>query len=121
MIALVVDDSAAMRRMQQKALEGLGWDVRVAANGIEALTALHEMGKCDLVLTDWHMPEMDGIEFVRRLREDDACKGIRVLMVTSEAVVESIDRALQAGVDDLVMKPFSAAALGERIAEVMGA
>ena len=121
MIALVVDDSAAMRRIQQKALESSGWQVEVANNGSEALIRLDGLGHCDLLLTDWHMPEMDGIELVRAVRKDERWKGLRVVMVTSDGVLDSVEQALAAGADDFVMKPFSADALCERIAEVMHA
>lgn len=119
MIALVVDDSAAMRRIQQKALESAGWQVEVAGNGSEALARLQGLAHCDLLLTDWHMPEMDGLQLVRAVRQDERFKALRVVMVTSDGVLNSVEQALAAGADDFVMKPFSAEALSERIAEVM--
>jgi len=117
--ALVVDDSAAMRRIQQKALEGLGFTVRAASNGVEALEVLGTMPACELVLTDWHMPGMDGIGLVRAIRQEARWTGVRIVMVTSESVMASVDSALSAGADDFLMKPFSQDALAERVAEVM--
>jgi len=120
MQALVVDDSSAMRRIQQKALESLGWQVRCAANGREALVTLDSMPVCDLVLTDWHMPEMDGIELCAQLRRDARYLKLRIVMVTSDAVLDSVETALAAGANDFLMKPFSAEALSERIAGIFG-
>jgi two-component system, chemotaxis family, chemotaxis protein CheY len=119
MIALVVDDSAAMRRMQQKALESLGFVVQVAKDGHEAMSVLQAMAACDLVLTDWHMPELDGLGLVREIRKQARYAKLRVIMVTSDAVLGSVQLALDAGVDDFLMKPFSPDALAERIQDVM--
>lgn len=121
MNALVVDDSAAMRRMQQKALEALGFVVQVAKDGREAMQILHATEACDLVLTDWHMPELDGIGLVQEIRQDARWCRLRVIMVTSDAVMNSVQQALDAGVDDFLMKPFSAEALADRVQEIMHA
>jgi two-component system chemotaxis response regulator CheY len=117
-IAMVVDDSSAMRRIQQRSLEAAGWQVLSAANGKEALERLLA-SQCQLVLTDWHMPEMDGLELVREIRKDERLRGLRVVMVTSDATLGSIELALAAGANDFVMKPFTAESLAERVAEVM--
>lgn len=119
MNALVVDDSAAMRRIQQRALEALGFAVQVAKDGREAMQMLHAMAACDLVLTDWHMPELDGIGLVQEIRRQERFVGLRVIMVTSDAVMNSVQIALDAGVDDFLMKPFSPEALAERVQDVM--
>lgn len=121
MNALVVDDSAAMRRIQQKALEALGFAVQVAKDGREAMQMLETLPAFDLVLTDWHMPELDGLGLVQEIRKDQRFVGLRVIMVTSDAVVDSVQLALDAGVDDFLMKPFSAEALAERVQDVMHA
>lgn len=118
MIALVVDDSAALRHAHRKALEAARWEVRTAANGAEALTQLEAMPSCDLVLTDWHMPVMDGIEFIRRLRADPRFARLPVLMITSESTIDAMDVALNAGANDVLMKPYSPEALAERVEEV---
>jgi two-component system chemotaxis response regulator CheY len=120
MLALIVDDSAAIRRIQQKELEALGWQVRTAAHGQQALEMLCSIPACDLLLTDWHMPEMDGLELVRRVRRDMRFSTLRIIVVSSDAVMDSVHSALAAGADDFLMKPFSAEALSQRIDEVMG-
>jgi len=117
-IALVVDDSLALRHIHRKALEQASWEVRTAGNGQEALDALEGMPACDMVLTDWHMPVMDGIELVRRIRKHARYAAVPVLMITSEATLDAIDAAMSAGADDVLMKPYSAEALAERAEEV---
>jgi two-component system chemotaxis response regulator CheY len=120
MFALVVDDSAAMRRIEQKALEALGWQVKTASHGQEALDTLQAMPLCSLMLTDWHMPGMDGLALCRAVRLDPRYEKLCILMITSDAVLDSVQSALAAGANDFLMKPFSSEALAERVAQVMG-
>lgn len=117
---LVVDDSVVIRKMLQKSLEGLGHKVLAAKDGVEALNVLGTMDRCDIVLTDWHMPQMDGIELVRAIRSDARYARLPVLMITSESMIESVTGALEAGVNDFLMKPFTPVTLSERITEIMG-
>jgi two-component system chemotaxis response regulator CheY len=119
MFAIVVDDSAAMRRHLSKALEGLGWQVKGAANGVEAMRVIEASPQCDLVLTDWHMPEMDGMELCRTLRKESKYSNVRIVMVTSDSVMSSVGEAMKAGANDFVMKPFTTEALSERLTEIM--
>lgn len=119
MRALVVDDSSAMRRIVQRALESDGWAVTTGGNGHEALAHLESGEAYDLVVTDWHMPGMDGIELVKAIRQSPRFGQLRVIMVTSEAVMSMIDTALAAGVNDFLMKPFTADALCERVADIV--
>lgn len=120
MNVIVVDDSLAMRRILTRALEGQGWSVQAASHGGEALALLDTLDQCDLILTDWHMPEMDGLELCRRVRGHARHSGVRILMVTSDGCMESIGEALAAGANDFVIKPFTSEALVERITEVLG-
>jgi len=117
--ALVVDDSAAVRRLEQRALEAAGWSVTAAKDGREALVALRDMPTCQLIVTDWHMPEMDGMELVRAVRADPRWNEVRILMVTSDGVMSTIETALAAGASDFIIKPFSPVALRERVAELV--
>lgn len=119
MFAIVVDDSAAMRRHLSKALESMGWKVKGAANGVEAMRLLEDAPKIDLVLTDWHMPEMDGMELCRTVRKQPKFSNVRIVMVTSDSVMSSVGEAMKAGANDFVMKPFTTEALSERLAEIM--
>lgn len=120
MMAIVVDDSAAMRHHLSKALQTLGWQVRNASSGNEALTVLDSLPRCDLILTDWHMPGMDGVELCRAVRRDAKHRNVKIIMVTSDAVMSAVNEALQAGADDFVMKPFTSQVLSERLEAIMG-
>ncbi len=107
MRALVIDDSRAMRALLGRILRDLGYEVTDAADGRDGLARLRALGTADLVLVDWGMPVMDGLEFVRALRADPALAGVRVLMVSTETEAGQVARALAAGVDEYVMKPFT--------------
>lgn len=116
MRALIVDDSKAMRTILRKIVAECGFDeVIEAENGVQALVQLRKAGAPDLVLVDWNMPEMTGIEFVTRVRKDDAFDASMLMMVTTETEPARITEALVAGADEYVMKPFTADALREKI------
>jgi two-component system chemotaxis response regulator CheY len=114
--ALVVDDSKAIRVILGNILRGLDFEVVEAANGREALERLAEVGKADLVLVDWNMPEMDGLEFIRQVRARDGHEDMTMVMVTTETETENVVRALAAGANEYVMKPFSKEMLTEKLA-----
>ena len=107
MRAMVIDDSRAMRRILKTALSEQGFDVVEAENGREAIRALRESGGLDLALIDWNMPEMTGIELVELLRADTGFTSMRLMMVTTETEPEQVERALVAGADEYLMKPFT--------------
>jgi two-component system chemotaxis response regulator CheY len=115
---LVVDDAATMRRIVKGLLHELGFkNMREAENGSTALEELKRK-KADLVVADWNMPVMTGIEMLRAIRADDALKTIPVLMVTAEAKKENIVAALQAGVSNYIVKPFNAKTLEEKLNKI---
>ena len=118
--ALVVDDSKAVRMILAKTIRGLGFDVREAANGVEALKLI-ETDKTDLklVLSDWNMPEMDGLELLKRLRQDPELSSLIVIMVTTETEMAQMAVALEAGANEYVMKPFTKEILIEKL-ELVG-
>lgn len=117
---LVVDDSTTMRRILINTLSKLGYtEVVDASNGREGLERL-AASPVDLVITDWNMPEMSGIEFVRNIRATDRFKSIPVLMVTTNAAKDDIVHALQAGVNNYVVKPFTPDVIKEKIEAVLG-
>lgn len=116
--ALVVDDSRAMRRTICRVLVELGFEVSEAGDGAEALTVLAEGSTPTVVLVDWNMPGMNGLELVRRVRAEPSGDAMRILMVTSETEPAQMVRALAAGVDEYVMKPFTAEGLVEKLAIV---
>jgi two-component system chemotaxis response regulator CheY len=115
---LVIDDSLPMRRIVQNVLARLGHtDVVCAANGREALKRL-DAEPVDFVITDWYMPEMNGIEFLRSLREKNGMGDVPVLFVTANASRKDVTDAVGLGVCGYVLKPFTAETLRERIVAV---
>lgn len=117
--ALVVDDSKAMRMILSRMLRGLGFDVLVAENGREGLEVLDRAGEVAVALVDWNMPEMDGVEFVRRVCEQRGTTRPRLMMVTSETDLGRVTAALDAGADEYAMKPFDAEVIKEKL-ELLG-
>jgi two-component system chemotaxis response regulator CheY len=114
--ALVVDDSRAVRMILSKTLKGLGYDVREAANGIEALEIIAlEKTEVTLVLSDWNMPEMNGLELLKQLRRDPELASLVVIMVTTETELDQMAVALEAGANEYVMKPFTKEILVEKL------
>ena len=118
MRALVVDDSKPSRSIVARTLAELKFDCAEAGNGEEALAALAASGKPDLITVNWHMPVMDGIELVRRLRREPAYRGLPILMISTEHEQERIALARQAGIDDYLAKPFTAAALTRKLVDL---
>jgi two-component system chemotaxis response regulator CheY len=115
---MVVDDMSTMRRIVKNLLKQLGFaNVDEAENGQEALIKLRG-DKFGFVVSDWNMPVMSGIELLRAIRADEGLKGIPVLMVTAEAQKENIIEAVQAGVSNYVVKPFTAETLQEKMAKI---
>ena len=101
---LVVDDSVTMRRIIMNSLKSAGYtDLVEAGHGIEALA---NMEGIELVLTDWNMPEMDGLTFVKELKKSDVYKDIPIIMITTEGGKSEVVEALKQGVNNYVVKPF---------------
>ncbi len=115
---LVVDDFATMRRIVRNLLKDLGFvNVEEAEDGQDALTRLRE-STFDFVITDWNMPNMDGLELLSEIRKDGTLGKLPVLMVTAEAKKENIIAAAQAGASGYVVKPFTAATLEEKLNKI---
>ncbi len=115
---LVVDDMSTMRRIVKNVLKQIGYtDLHEAEDGQRGLQKLKE-GGFGLVVSDWNMPVMMGIDMLRAIRADPDLKHIPVLMVTAEAQKENIIEAVQAGVSNYVVKPFTADALLEKLQKI---
>lgn len=115
---LIVDDFSTMRRIIKNLLRDLGFtNTEEADDGHSALPML-QGAKFDFLITDWNMPGMTGIELLKAVRADDKIASLPVLMVTAEAKREQIIEAAQAGVNGYVVKPFTAAALKEKIEKI---
>jgi two-component system, chemotaxis family, chemotaxis protein CheY len=114
--ALVVDDSKAVRMILAKTLKELGFEVREAANGREALEVIEvEKTAVSLVLADWNMPEIDGLELLKRLRQKPELASLVVVMVTTETELGQMTAALEAGANEYIMKPFTKDILVEKL------
>jgi two-component system chemotaxis response regulator CheY len=112
---LVVDDFATMRRIVRNLLRELGFNnIEEAEDGVDALQRLRTRS-FDFVVSDWNMPNMQGIDLLRAIRADDKLRALPVLMVTAEAKRENIIEAAQAGVNGYVVKPFNADTLREKL------
>lgn len=107
MRALVIDDSRAVRAFIRPILSEMGFEVCEAGNGQEGLDRLREYPETGIVLVDWNMPIMDGLQFIQVVRADPAYRGLRIVMVTTETESDQMNRAMAAGADEYVMKPFS--------------
>ncbi|MCC7010696.1 MAG: response regulator [Acidobacteria bacterium] len=117
MTALVVDDSRAMRLILGRMLTELGFGVTEAVHGKDALARLQP--STDLVLVDWNMPEMNGLEFIQALRRDHRYAATKVMMVTTETEMTQVSTALEAGAQEYVMKPFTREVIADKL-RVMG-
>ena len=113
--ALIIDDSKAMRSILARMLRKLEFEVAEAANGREALERLPGLGKVDIALVDWNMPEMNGFEFVRAVRAERIYDGVLLMMVTTETEIDNVVRALAAGANEYVMKPFTQDVILEKL------
>jgi two-component system chemotaxis response regulator CheY len=113
--ALVIDDSKAMRLILSRMLRELGMDVAEAADGREALAQIEAGLDPLLVLVDWNMPEMSGIEFIEAVRMPPYSSTARLVMVTTETEIPQVVRALAAGADEYVMKPFTKESIFDKL------
>jgi two-component system chemotaxis response regulator CheY len=108
MKAMVVDDSRAIRLILTRTLSELGYEVLQAASGNEALTLLPTQGEpLSLILVDWNMPGISGLDFIRQVRCDPALASLVLIMVTTETEIAQMVTALEAGANEYVMKPFT--------------
>lgn len=107
MLAIIIDDSRAMRSILKRILTKMSFDVIEAKDGQDALNLLATSAKPELALVDWNMPNMNGFEFVQAIRAKHDFAPMQVVMVTTEVEMTQMVAALQAGADEYVMKPFT--------------
>jgi two-component system chemotaxis response regulator CheY len=120
MKVLVVDDFATMRRILRNILKQIGFtNISEADDGKTALKELKKK-KFDLILCDWNMPEMSGIDLLKEIKSDDELKSIPFVMVTAEAQKDNIVEAVKAGVSNYIVKPFTAETVSEKLKKVFG-
>lgn len=119
MTVLIVDDFATMRRIIRNILRELDFkDIVEAENGTAAVRIL-ESQKVDLVISDWNMPKMTGLELLKWVRANEKARDLPFLMVTAEAQKENIVEAIKAGVNNYIVKPFTAAVLSEKLEKIL--
>jgi len=116
MHVLVVDDSKSMRKLLRRILILIGCEVSEANDGQGALDQLIQGAQVDLMVVDWKMPVMNGFDLVRAVRADARLNGIRIMMITSETSLDSVEQALAAGADEYLMKPFTPEIVQKKLA-----
>jgi len=119
MLAMVIDDSRAMRSILRRIVVELGFDVVEAADGQEALDKMSAGEVPDLALVDWNMPVRDGLSFVTEVRANKEWRGVTLMMVTTEGEHAQIVRALAAGAHEYVIKPFTPDAIMDKL-QILG-
>jgi two-component system chemotaxis response regulator CheY len=113
---MVIDDSRTIRKILSDTLGELGYQVAQASNGKEALSAVQrERDSFALILVDWNMPEMNGLEFVKSLRSNPRYSAVPLMMVTTETEISQMVTALEAGANEYVMKPFTKEIIADKL------
>ncbi len=122
MKALVVDDSQSMRNIVKTGLKSMGVfnQISEAVNGVDALEKIDSEGPFDIILLDWYMPEMEGFDCLVKIRKDPRLNNTKVMMVTTENQQENVIRAVIAGANEYLMKPFTNEMLEEKVRMVLG-
>ena len=118
---LVVDDSSTMRRIIKNTLTRLGYkDVFEGEDGVQGWNVLNDNTDIGMLITDWNMPEMNGLELVKKVRADARFKDLPIIMVTTEGGKAEVITALKAGVNNYIVKPFTPQVLKEKLSAVLG-
>jgi two-component system chemotaxis response regulator CheY len=118
MKVLVADDFATMRKIVRNILKQIGFDNIVEAEDGQAAIQVLKAENIGLVVTDWNMPNMTGLELLQKIRSDPKTANLPVLMVTAEGLKENVVAAVKAGVNNYVVKPFTAEVLQEKIEQI---
>jgi len=118
---LVVDDSSTMRRIIKNTLNRLGYkELFEAEHGAQAWSVLQQNPGIDVLITDWNMPEMNGLELVKKVRAEEKYADMPIIMVTTEGGKAEVITALKAGVNNYIVKPFTPQVLKEKLGAVLG-
>lgn len=116
---LIVDDSSTMRRIIKNTLMRLGFEHLIEAeNGLEAWTTISKY-KVDVLITDWNMPVMSGLELVKRVRAEEKYNHVPIIMITTEGGKSEVITALKAGVNNYIVKPFTPQVLNDKLSDVL--
>jgi len=117
---LVVDDFATMRRIVKDVLKQIGFNNTVEAGDGSAALDILKKEKVDLIVSDWNMPKMTGLDLLKAVRANDDLKGIPFIMVTAEGQKDNVIEAVKAGVSNYIVKPFTPETFGEKLEKVLG-
>ncbi len=115
MRALVIDDDPAILLIVSAILTGLGYEVNTASDGQDGLKCLTESGAPDVVLVDWNMPVMNGLEFIKSVRSNPNYHDLPIIMVTTELEMSQLALTFDAGVSEYIMKPFAPIMIQEKL------
>jgi len=118
MKVLVVDDFATMRKIVRNILKQIGFTNIVEADDGAAAMSIIKSDKIDFVVTDWNMPNMSGLELLKKIRAEEKAKDTPVLMVTAEGLAENVVDAVKSGVDNYIVKPFTAETVQAKIEQI---
>ncbi|MBT9547942.1 MAG: response regulator [Candidatus Sericytochromatia bacterium] len=120
MTVMIIDDAVTVRMMTKTFLQELGFThIHLAENGIEALELLEDVESLDLVLVDWNMPYMNGVDFIQNLRAKPGFRDTKILMITTETAMEKVVQALEVGANEYMMKPFNKEMLTNKL-QILG-
>lgn len=121
MKVLVVDDSSTMRRIINNTLIRLGYeDILEGEDGLQGWNVLEANPDISMLITDWNMPEMDGLTLVKKVRSDSRFSDLPIIMITTEGGKVEVISALKAGVNNYIVKPFTPQVLKEKLSAVLG-
>lgn len=118
MKVLVVDDFATMRKIVRNILKQIGFTNIIEADDGAAALSIIKSDKIDFVVTDWNMPNMSGLELLKKIRAEEKAKDTPVLMVTAEGLAENVVDAVKSGVDNYIVKPFTAETIQAKIEQI---
>jgi two-component system, chemotaxis family, chemotaxis protein CheY len=118
---LVVDDSSTMRRIIKNTLHKVGYtDIHEGEDGLQGWNVLNSIDGIGMLITDWNMPEMNGLELVKKVRADPRFTDLPIIMITTEGGKTEVITALKAGVNNYIVKPFTPDVLREKLVAVLG-
>jgi two-component system chemotaxis response regulator CheY len=115
---LIVDDSKTMQLLIEKTLKEIGYNDLLICDSAKSALGILQNEKPDLILLDWHMPEMNGLEFLKKLKSDNELKSIPVILLTVEDETENVSKAIESGAEGYILKPINKELLLTRLKDI---